>query len=282
MQHSNLIEKKPHGTLGFPFEYYFVDQSHPRYIMNYHWHAEFELIRILSGTLTVTLNEKTFEVSEGELVFVHGGVLHAGAPKNCVYECLVFDLKSFLRHTQDSADYIQKILDGLVVVYHHFSPRYTQVHMLMSGVFSAMHRQDAGFELTVIGDLYRFFGLVYREHLYLDSKPKTSRKDQRRTSQLRNVIEYIDTHLSSQISLEQLAEAACMSPKYFCRFFSQMTHYTPIEYLNMQRIEQACYALTRTDEPVTVIAMNCGFNDLSYFIKTFKRYKGVTPGQYRK
>ena len=87
--------------------------------------------------------------------------------------------------------------------------------------------------------------------------------------------------MGSQVTLNQMAEAASMSPKYFCRFFYQMTRHTPIEYLTMQRIEYACYALSTTDEPVTSIALSCGFNDLSYFIRTFKRYKGVTPRQYR-
>ena len=71
-----------------------------------------------------------------------------------------------------------------------------------------------------------------------------------------------------------------MTPKYFCRFFLEMTHRTPIDYLNYQRIEHACYQLVTTDASITDIAYSCGFNDLSYFIKTFKKYKGITPGKY--
>ena len=59
-----------------------------------------------------------------------------------------------------------------------------------------------------------------------------------------------------------------------------MTHHTPIEYLNICRIEHACYQLITTGDSVTDIAFNCGFNDLSYFIKTFRRYKGTTPKRY--
>ena len=68
-----------------------------------------------------------------------------------------------------------------------------------------------------------------------------------------------------------------MSPKYFCRFFSEMTHQTPMDYLNRQRIEQSCYELSTTDDSITEIAYRNGFNDLSYFIRTFKKYKGITP-----
>lgn len=60
-----------------------------------------------------------------------------------------------------------------------------------------------------------------------------------------------------------------------------MTHRTPIEYLNYYRLERASYLLTSTDLPVTQVAMDCGFNDLSYFIRSFKKYRGITPKKYR-
>ncbi len=295
MQYLELNETKRHGTYGFPFEYYYIESGHPRYLMNYHWHAEYELIRVLEGSLTVTLNEKSFDAKAGELVFVHGGILHAGVPKDCIYECIVFDLNVFLKQAQASASYIQRVIDRSAFVYHHFVPSgngkedkeareqesINKAVRIIGSVFEAMAGKKTGYELAVIGGLYQFFAVVFSEHLYLDTLPHTSQKDVKRIMQLRRVIDYMDQHIASQITLSQLAEAASMSPRYFCRFFYQMTHHTPIEYLNLQRIEYACYALSTTDEPVTEVAMNCGFNDLSYFIRIFKRFKGVTPGQYR-
>ena len=61
-----------------------------------------------------------------------------------------------------------------------------------------------------------------------------------------------------------------------------MTRRTPIDYLNYYRIEQATYQLLQSDATVTEIAYRCGFNDLSYFIRAFKKYKGITPGRYEK
>lgn len=86
----------------------------------------------------------------------------------------------------------------------------------------------------------------------------------------------------NQLTLGNLAEAADMSPKYFCRFFSEMTGKTPIEYLNYYRIECAAEQLLYTDDLVTDIALNCGYNDLSYFVKTFKKYKSQTPNNSEK
>ena len=63
---------------------------------------------------------------------------------------------------------------------------------------------------------------------------------------------------------------------------TEMTHQTPMDYLNRQRIERACYEISTTDDSITDIAYRNGFNDLSYFIRTFKKYKGTTPGKYKK
>jgi AraC-like DNA-binding protein len=79
-----------------------------------------------------------------------------------------------------------------------------------------------------------------------------------------------------------MAKAAGMSSKYFCYFFKEMTGKTPVEYLNGFRVEKASRKLLYSDLSVTEIAYLCGFNDLSYFIKTFKRQKGVSPAKFRK
>ncbi len=281
MQYLELHEKKQHGTIDFPFEYHHLTSHHPRYQMDYHWHAEYEMIRVLSGCLDMTLDENHLRVNPGELVFIHGGILHSGLPTDCEYECLVFDMNAFLKQNPASCTaYIQRILNHSAMVYHHFSTKYENIHQITGEIFQGMAEQKPGYELTVFGLFYRFFGQVFAEHLYLDNIPRT-RKGYRRIIQLKNVLDYIDSNYTSSISLEQLAAVSSMSPKYFCRFFREMTHRTPMDYLNHQRVEHACYELSTTDHSVTDVAYNCGFNDLSYFIKTFRRYKGITPGQYQ-
>ena len=91
-----------------------------------------------------------------------------------------------------------------------------------------------------------------------------------------NEYELLEKHLN------EMAEAAQMSPKYFCYFFKEMTSKTPVEYLNGYRIEKAAKKLLNTNDSVTDIAYSCGFNDLSYFIKTFKIQKGMSPAKLRK
>lgn len=67
MQYYNYSENKQRGTFDFPFELYHVDSSHARYVMSYHWHVEYEIIRILEGSLHVTMDEKDFIAEPGIL-----------------------------------------------------------------------------------------------------------------------------------------------------------------------------------------------------------------------
>lgn len=274
-------EDRPRGTYEFPFEFHHIESSHPRYVMSYHWHVEYEIIRILQGSLTVTLDEKSFTAVPGDVIFIHSGILHSGLPDNCVYQCIVFDINAFLKHNSVCAEYMQKIIHQEVMIYHCFTEKQPEVRTAVTSLFDAMWQKKPGYEMVVLGQFYHFFGLIFGNHYYLESMPK-ARRDYKRILQLKQVLEFIEKNYTSQITLQELSASVSMSPKYFCRFFSEMTHQTPMDYLNRQRIEQACYQLSTTDDSITEIAYRNGFNDLSYFIRTFKKYKGITPGKYKR
>ena len=103
----------------------------------------------------------------------------------------------------------------------------------------------------------------------------------RKAEQLKPVLEYIEAHYAQHIQLDTLARLAGMSPKYFCRCFRAVAHRSPIDYLNYYRTECACSCLMNTDMTVAEIAYHCGFSDSSFFIRSFKKYQGLTPKQYR-
>ena len=167
------------------------------------------------------------------------------------------------------------------MIYHHFSPKHPDICDVVNSLFDALWKKPVGYEMTVIGQFYHFFGLVFGNHYYLESVTRT-RRDYKRILQLKQVLDFIEHNYASPLTLQQLSASVSMSPKYFCRFFSEMTHQTPMDYLNHQRIEHACYQLSTTDDSITEIAYRNGFNDLGYFIRTFKKYKGITPGKYKK
>lgn len=73
-----------------------------------------------------------------------------------------------------------------------------------------------------------------------------------------------------------------MKPPSIVRLFKETIGKTPIEYLNAYRINVACEQIKYLDKQITEVALDCGFTDLSYFTKVFKKYMGITPSEYLK
>jgi len=279
MQHMNYHENRQRGTTDFPIEFHHVDKKHPHYIMPYHWHTEFELIRILEGALTISIEEKAYTAIKGSTIMIPNGLLHSGIPHDCTYECIVFDMNMLLKENDDNRKYIRQITNHQLELNNYFDPSFRNIYQVIWFLFDALISKKTGYQMLVRGSLYQLFGMVLAEGYYSTNPSQTTRVH-KRMLQLKQVLEYIEENYASPITLEELAKSVGMSRKYFCRFFREMTHQTAFEYLNHYRIERACYQLTATTLSVTEVAFNCGFNDLSYFIKTFKKYKQTTPKQY--
>lgn len=281
MSNYDQNEDRLRGTYEFPFEFHHITSSHPRYVMSYHWHVEYEVIQILEGSLLVTLDKKNIQANAGDVIFIHSGILHSGIPDHCVYQCIVFDMNHFLSLNAAGNAYIPRIIHQDIMIFHHFSEKQPEILQCVSSLFDAMEQKNEGYEMIVLGQFYHFFGLIFGNHYYLERTTQT-RKDYKRILQLKNVVKFIDKNYTRPLTLQELSASVSMSPKYFCRFFSEMTHQTPMDYLNRQRIAKACIQLDTTDDSITDVAYSNGFNDLSYFIRTFKKYKGTTPGKYKK
>ena len=281
MHYLDYNEKINHGTPDFPMAFYHVDERHPRYNMPFHWHKEMELIRILEGSITISLDSVFLTTHAGDLILIEEGVIHGGTPEHCVYECAVFDA-GLLAHTDACKRYVRLMARHQIQLYHYFQadePRFAPLLAATERLFPAIAYPHAGSELLTLGALYEFFGRLFEGECYVES-PVESVSLRRKMDVLKPVLEYIDTHYASPISLADLSRLAGMSPKYFCRFFKAALHRTPMDYLNYYRIEQACRILTTRELPVTEAAYRCGFNDSSYFVKTFRKYMGITPRAY--
>ncbi|HCE47062.1 MAG TPA: hypothetical protein DET40_26235 [Lentisphaeria bacterium] len=82
--------------------------------------------------------------------------------------------------------------------------------------------------------------------------------------------------------LESLAKYAKLSPEYLCRAFRKYTGNTVFSHLVQRRIQDAVARLRFTEDKASSIALECGFNDFSYFNRKFKELSGRTPGEYRR
>ncbi|MBN1836573.1 MAG: helix-turn-helix transcriptional regulator [Spirochaetales bacterium] len=95
-------------------------------------------------------------------------------------------------------------------------------------------------------------------------------------------IEYMKNNLDHPVSRDEVARACNMSYGYFSKVFHQRTGNTFTELLNRFRYERACSMLEETGLNISQIALECGFNDQSYFSKVFRRQAGISPKEYRR
>lgn len=311
MYHLSFYESKQHGTAEFPAEYHYVDKEHPQYNMAFHWHKEWELIRILEGEFLLHTDEGEYLAHAGDVFLLRDGMLHGGTPRDCVYECFLFDLHGLFRDVNSVKKYLRPIYRNQVLPRVSFPDRQPDIYPIVDELMGAFWqvRQQREYlkkelgkslpadsdiesnisfhfrknlcELITLGNISRLFAVILDKDYVL---PKTGPQENasRRISRLKTVLEYIENHYAQRLTLEELAEAAGMSPKYFCRFFRSVIHQTPMDYVNSFRIEHAASLLCSTDLSVTAVGLECGFNDSSYFVKAFKKYMGQTPGQYQK
>jgi len=93
---------------------------------------------------------------------------------------------------------------------------------------------------------------------------------------------FLDVHIRESISNTQLAKIAELSPFHFLRIFKRLFGITPRQYVIKRRLEIAEMLLSRTDMPVTDIALDLGMDSMSHFSRLFRRHNGISPIQYRR
>lgn len=279
MAYNELLQR---GTADFPIELYEINERHPRYEMVAHWHSEFEMIRVTDGNLNVWLNNNTYTAKQNDIVFVNPDSVHAATADKCTYECVVFDISHLSAAFDGCRYFFDGLLDGEYRISEYIPCGSSAISESVNNVFEAMKRKSSGCKFKITGEIYKMFGEIIDLRLYSHMGGKSDITADKNVLKLKNALIYMRGNYELPLTLDDMAHAAGMSSKYFCAFFKQMTRKTPLEYLNTYRIEKAARRLIQSEESVTDIAYGCGFNDLSYFIKTFKKYKKVTPSKFRR
>ena len=278
MKYYNQREQILHTTAGFPMAYYPVGDHHPRYYMMHHWHTEFELVHVVHGSLELTLDRDAYSLSAGEFALIAPGTVHSATPDRCFYECVVFNLEALLGPWKKDDDILSKILSqriGFPAVYRLGDGI---PELAMSAFLKTLRERKKGFEIAAASQA---LGIFYALTECGCLTPLTRPRHAQRADPFGKAVKFIEENYSSHLTLEALAENAGMSRKYFSAYFKKISQKAPFDYINEYRTERACEMLIASDKPITEIAFECGFNDASYFTKTFKQYKGQTQKEYR-
>jgi AraC family transcriptional regulator len=157
--------------------------------------------------------------------------------------------------------------------------------------------QDA--QITMIANLFQkeieiggMGGRLYAESLcnilivhllrnYCNFSPILTAQSSLSPPQLNQVIDYVETHLSQNISLSYLAQIAQMSKYHFSRSFKQSTGIAPHQYVLRRRVERAKQLLQKSRTSILEVALECGFAHPGHLSRHFKRMVGMTPKKFR-
>lgn len=100
-------------------------------------------------------------------------------------------------------------------------------------------------------------------------------------NRLSKIINYISDNFYEQVSIEELASVAAMTPSSLCRFFKNRTNKTIFQFINEFRVGKACQMLISGNQTIAEICFDSGFNSLTSFNRVFKDFKKLTPSQYK-
>lgn len=284
MNRDMFKEKAVHGTVLFPLAAYLWDGEFV-YTVNKHWHKEIEIIYFEKGDFAFQREEESFQIHGPAMVFLDPGVLHALSLEEGQKEsALVFDCRMLSYELYDPAQH--SIIEPLLkhkLIFRPFlypeDPLWEEVLPLFKRAVSEYQKGTDGARLRVKLALTELLSILY-DAGYLS--PVEEEEKRIPSPEIEKVIGYLQEHFAEPIGPGDVAEQIGMNEQYFCRYFRKKTGRTLTEYLNELRVQEASKLLSDTDKKIIDIAMECGYNNISYFIKRFKSIRGVTPQEFRK
>ncbi|MCD8329466.1 MAG: AraC family transcriptional regulator [Lachnospiraceae bacterium] len=141
---------------------------------------------------------------------------------------------------------------------------------------SYMQEADTCTSPEQLWDIYRRAVLDFTERVH------ENKSDVLMSEKIKLSIDYILKHLHYDISLKQIADNAGLSETYFSALFKKETGETVSEFIQKSRVKEAQSMIQYSEYSLLEIGQYLGFCSQSHFSKTFRRYTGMTPGQYRK
>lgn len=278
-----LKENKPHGTKDDPFSTYHIENAGRSFQIPVHWHDEFEIIYVRSGFLTVSISGESYIGKTGEAFVVSPGNLHLmGSQSGTVdYYTFLFPLKYISFRTDDMLD--EKLLEPLNSGHLMICPRVkdTAKELCEQLIEIYMAKKDESESKIATQVRTKIILLQFILEMWEKGFVIENDKSGRNTIE-KEMISYIQQNFMEKISLKEFGEQFHLSEKYISRYFKEHFHITLSQYITHLRLEHAKQLLQDTDTPVTEIAMQSGYQNVSYFIRSFKKTYGVSPLKYRK
>lgn len=269
MKDIQLYEKVP--LLENNFTVKFMEFSNSTYLSP-HWHEHIELLYFLSGKCSFTCNGKVFPVRANDFVVVNNSEIHSYiASENVSYFCILIYPEFF-----HDVNFNTKTLIDNIIHNDKF------IREIIIKMYSEYASAEKGSDMVLKGMAYQLMAYLFRNFVSTHLSDKETYLNASKLERINTILDYISKHYQEKISTLELAKLCYISEGHLCRFFKNNIGKSATEYINEFRIEKAAVMLINTDESITNIATEVGFEDMNYFSRTFKKIRKESPMEYRK
>ena len=277
-------ELRQHGTPLFPVGWY--HETLVRHGIPWHWHEELEAVVVEKGTAMLVIDGQKHTIAQGEGVFLNAGVLHSACAADggkCVLRTLVFHPR--LVGGVESIfweKYLRPLVNDRAARWFHLDcsmPWHARALETIVTAWEGFRDREPGYEFLVRGQLSGLVFLVWQNSQQKQTPPPE--KLVRDMERIKKMLQYIDEHLADELTGAAIAASAGLSESECLRCFRTMVNTTPIQYVKKLRLQRAAILLEKTDWKVSDIAAQCGFQEMSYFSKSFRLWTGFAPSEYR-
>lgn len=252
--------------------------------------SDFVITSMVRGKKVMHLFDKpSFDYLPGETVIVPANETMvidfpeaaSGSPTQCI--ALAVDA-GYIRSTMD---YLNEYYNSQREDQHPWKLQFNKYHFEndteVTGLINKIIGVCSGGDSTknIFADLHLkelLIRLVQSQHLQQVAGELSNGTNQ---SRLHYVLHYIHEHITDRIAVDTLSRKAYMSRNLFFKWFREQFGVSPLEYINRERIKLAKQLLANPRLSITEVSLQCGFTDLNYFVRLFKKEEGITPGLYR-
>ncbi len=273
------VEKR-RNTSTFPYYCYNLwFGSSEKELVPLHWHNEMEILYTQSEGI-IYINDRQYNVSAGDIVFVNPGLLHHSyrISEGSMYH-IVFDLK--LLSNPEIESEVNTLVDDLIRRKIQIpakpdpgSSLYKKLRPIVEGL-TEYHDKTISFgyeSCRITAALFSMLAVFCQEECFIHVE-ESSLYGMNHTAK---IIDYISRNFKQPLSVGDIAEHTGLSEGYIYSLFRDYVGVTPVGYINSLRIREA-YRLLDEGVSVTDTAAEVGFINVSYFIKLFKNATGMTP-----
>lgn len=261
-----------------------VSHGAPSPLIRWHYHDDYELHYVVTTSGKFFVGDYIGHFVPGNLVLVGPRLPHnwisSDLPSEGVAlrdQCIVFNIAPlasssvFVPEIKEVLPMLERASRG--IEFFDISERVTPY---LERIFNSQNITRLGVFFELLGELSRC-----EDYRLLSSQVFDGNGDEKSQSQINSIVNYISAHYSEPISLPDIAELFRMSDSHFSRVFRRGTGNSFVDFLTLVRINRACQLLMETDEKISAICYDVGFNNLANFNRRFLELKNTTPSAFR-